>query len=152
MALGLACEGKVEGVVMYLMDKPPYNDDFEAVKRVYQSFLGRTGRRPEADGLGEAREVRANGARRRGQHHRTPLPLGDTHLNVKRLVALMAGWTRETGMMKAMKRLAPEATPSSTHHRGPNDSVEIARMPGMAMAGRPDAGAGARGGSQHALR
>jgi inhibitor of KinA sporulation pathway (predicted exonuclease) len=55
---------------------------------------------------------------------------------VKRLVALIAGWTRETGMMKALKRLGLEATPGSTHHRGTDDAVEIARMLGMAMGVR----------------
>jgi inhibitor of KinA sporulation pathway (predicted exonuclease) len=67
--------------------------------------------------------------------HGIELPLSDTHVNVKRLVALMAGWTRETGMLKAMKRLGLEATPGSTHHRGGDDAVEIARMLGLAMRG-----------------
>ncbi len=62
-------------------------------------------------------------------------PLSDTHLNVKRLVALIAGWTRETGMMKAMRRLGLEATPNGRHHRGGDDALEIARMLGRAMRG-----------------
>ena len=62
-------------------------------------------------------------------------PLSDTHLNVKRLVALTAGWTRETGMLRAMRRLGLEPTPGSTHHRGADDAVEIARMLGMVLGG-----------------
>lgn len=69
------------------------------------------------------------------ERHGVDFPLSDTHMNVKRLVALMGGWKGETGMLKAMKRLGLEATPGSTHHRGGDDAVEIARMLGLAMRG-----------------
>ena len=69
------------------------------------------------------------------ERHGIEYPLSDTHLNVKRLVALMAGWNSETGMQRTMRRLGLEATPGSTHHRGGDDAVEIARMLGMAMRG-----------------
>jgi inhibitor of KinA sporulation pathway (predicted exonuclease) len=62
-------------------------------------------------------------------------PLSDTHLNVKRMVALMGGWVRETGMLRAMRRLRLDPTPGGTHHRGNDDAVEIARMLGLAMRG-----------------
>jgi len=69
------------------------------------------------------------------ERHGIEFPLSDTHLNVKRLVALMAGWTHETGMLKAMKRLGLATTPGSTHHRGGDDAVEIARVLGLPMRG-----------------
>jgi len=47
----------------------------------------------------------------------------------------MAGWTRETGMLRAMRRLGLEPTAGSTHHRGADDAVGTARMLGMAMRG-----------------
>jgi inhibitor of KinA sporulation pathway (predicted exonuclease) len=69
------------------------------------------------------------------ERHGVGFPLSDTHLNVKRLVALMGGWVRETGMLRAMGRLGLEPTPGSTHHRGGDDAFEIARMLGLAMRG-----------------
>lgn len=47
----------------------------------------------------------------------------------------MGGWTRETGMLRAMGRLNLEPSPGRTHHRGSDDAVEIGRMLGMAMRG-----------------
>ena len=67
--------------------------------------------------------------------HGVDFALSDTHVNVKRLVALMGGWTRETGMLRAMRRLGLEPTPESMHHRGGDDAVEIGRLLGMAMKG-----------------
>ena len=67
------------------------------------------------------------------ERHGVDFPLSDTHLNVKRLVALMGGWTRETGMMRAMRRLGLEPTPGATHHRGCDDAIEIGRILGLAM-------------------
>ena len=55
----------------------------------------------------------------------------DTHLNVKRLVALTAGWEREDVVAGAMRRLGLAPTPGSRHHRGSDDSVNIARLPAM---------------------
>jgi len=69
------------------------------------------------------------------ERHGMQFPLSDTHMNVKRLVALMGGWTRETGMPRAMRRLGLEPTPGAKHHRGSDDAVEIARMLGLAMRG-----------------
>lgn len=69
------------------------------------------------------------------ERHGVAFPLSDTHLNVKRLVALMSAWKRETGMLRAMRRLGLEPTLGSTHHRGGDDAVEIGRMLGLAMRG-----------------
>jgi len=55
-------------------------------------------------------------------------PLSDSHLNVKRLVALMAGSPRETGLRRALRRLGLEPTPGAVLHRGADDAVEIARI------------------------
>ena len=60
---------------------------------------------------------------------------GHTHPNVKRLVALAAGWDREDGMAGAMRRLGVEPLPGSRHHRGCDDAVEIARLLGMLLRG-----------------
>ena len=51
------------------------------------------------------------------QHHGMEFPLGHTHINVKRLVALSAGWVHEEGMAGAMRRLGTEPLPGSRHHR-----------------------------------
>ncbi len=51
------------------------------------------------------------------QQHGIGFPLGNTHLNVKRLLALSAGWDREDGMAGAMRRLGVEPLPGSRHHR-----------------------------------
>jgi inhibitor of KinA sporulation pathway (predicted exonuclease) len=69
------------------------------------------------------------------ERHGVAFPLSDTHMNVKRLVALMGAWKRETGMLRAMRRLGLEPTPGGTHHRGNDDAVEIGRMLGLAMRG-----------------
>jgi len=69
------------------------------------------------------------------QHHGIPFPLGATHLNVKRLVALSARWDREEGMAGAMRRLGVEPLPGSRHHRGCDDAVEIARLLGRVLGG-----------------
>lgn len=69
------------------------------------------------------------------QHHRIPFPLGDTHLNVKRLVALTAGWGRERGMTGAMRGLDLEPTQGSKHHQGADDAVNIGRMLALVLGG-----------------
>jgi len=68
------------------------------------------------------------------ERRRIEFPFSDTHLNVKRLVALMGGWARETGMMRAMRRVGVEPTPGSTHHRGADDAVNIARLLAVVLA------------------
>ncbi len=69
------------------------------------------------------------------QHHDMESPLGQTHLNVKRLVALSAGWDREEGMAGAMRRLGVEPIPGSRHHRGSDDAANIGRLLGMVLRG-----------------
>lgn len=64
-----------------------------------------------------------------------PFPLGNTHLNVKRLVALAAGWVREDGMSGAMRRLGVQPIPGSRHHRGCDDAANIATMLGVLFRG-----------------
>ena len=64
-----------------------------------------------------------------------PFPLGNTHLNVKRLVALAAGWVREDGMTGAMRRLGVLPFPGSRHHRGCDDAANIATMLGVLFQG-----------------
>ena len=64
-----------------------------------------------------------------------PYPLGDTHINVKRLVALAAGWSREHGMMETLKRLHIEPAPGSRHHRGYDDAINIARLLAAVLRG-----------------
>jgi hypothetical protein len=72
-------------------------------------------------------QCRADGG---GDFHRIPHPLGETHLNVKRL---MAGWTRGPGMMGAMKRLGLETTLAAAHHRGADEAV-LAHVIGHELA------------------
>lgn len=62
-------------------------------------------------------------------------PLGATHINVKRLVALAAGWRREHGMMETLKRLDIEPAPGSRHHRGYDDAINIARLLAVVLRG-----------------
>jgi inhibitor of KinA sporulation pathway (predicted exonuclease) len=69
------------------------------------------------------------------RHHRIPFPLHDTHINVKRLVALTAGWTHESGMAGAMRRVGLEPTPGSRHHRGSDDAVNIGRLLALVLGG-----------------
>ena len=64
-----------------------------------------------------------------------PYPLGDTHINVKRLVALVAGWSRERGMMETLKRLHIEPMPGGRHHRGCDDALNIARLLAVVLRG-----------------
>lgn len=64
-----------------------------------------------------------------------PFPLGQTHLNVKQLVAFTAGWRREVGMRQALKRLGLQPTPGAVHHRGADDAAEIARILGLVLRG-----------------
>jgi len=68
-------------------------------------------------------------------HYAIPFPLGATHVNLKRLTALAAGWERERGMAGAMRGLGLEPTPGSTHHRGADDAVNIARIAALVLGG-----------------
>jgi len=69
------------------------------------------------------------------ERHGVEFPLSNTHLNVKRLVALMSGWSRETGLRRALNRLGLEPTPGSTFHRGADDAANIGRLLGMVLGG-----------------
>ncbi len=105
---------------------------------------------PLVDGIRTLREAHGDIARvvwaSYGEYDRTklgsdceslgiPYPLGDTHINVKRLVALAAGWSRERGMMETLKRLGVESMPGSRHHRGCDDAVNIARLLALVLRG-----------------
>jgi inhibitor of KinA sporulation pathway (predicted exonuclease) len=63
-----------------------------------------------------------------------PFPLSESHLNVKRLLALAAGWPREEGMAGALRRLGIELVPGTRLHRGTDDAVHIAEMLGRVLA------------------
>lgn len=62
-----------------------------------------------------------------------PYPFGDRHLNVKNLYALSQGLTSEVGMAASLRDLGFEL--EGTHHRGGDDSRNIARILG-ALLGR----------------
>ena len=64
------------------------------------------------------------------QRHGVSFSLSNTHLNVKRLVALAAGSVREDGMGDAMRRLGVQTLPGSRHHRGCDDAANIATILG----------------------
>lgn len=53
-------------------------------------------------------------------------PFGPTHLNVKNLVAVAYGWSREVGMSEALKRAGLPL--EGTHHRGGDDAWNIAGL------------------------
>ena len=55
-----------------------------------------------------------------------PYPFGPTHLNVKTLVAVACGWSREVGMSEALKRMGLPL--EGTHHRGGDDAWNIAAI------------------------
>jgi inhibitor of KinA sporulation pathway (predicted exonuclease) len=56
----------------------------------------------------------------------TPYPFGPTHINIKNLFALKYNLPREVGMAKALEILKMELI--GTHHRGVDDSMNIARI------------------------
>jgi len=70
------------------------------------------------------------------EYHGIPFPFGDTHTNVKRELARMAGWRRELGMAAAMRRLGLDPVPGSRHHRGADDAVNIGRLLALMLGGR----------------
>jgi inhibitor of KinA sporulation pathway (predicted exonuclease) len=51
-------------------------------------------------------------------------PFGSAHLNVKSLLAVAAGWSREVGMEAALERLG--LSHQGVHHRGGDDAWNIA--------------------------
>ena len=53
-------------------------------------------------------------------------PFGPTHFNVKNLVAVAYGWSREVGMSEALKRAGLPL--EGTHHRGGDDAWNIAGL------------------------
>ena len=53
-------------------------------------------------------------------------PFGDSHINIKRLAALLCGWGEEVGMPEALKRL--NIKHEGTHHRGGDDARNIAAI------------------------
>lgn len=59
--------------------------------------------------------------------HGIRYPLSDTHINVKRIEAILGGH-RETGMMRCLARLGLQPAEGTQHHRGGDDAVNIARI------------------------
>jgi len=59
--------------------------------------------------------------------HGIRYPLSDTHINVKRIEAILGGH-RETGMMRCLARLGLQPEEGTQHHRGCDDAVNIARI------------------------
>jgi inhibitor of KinA sporulation pathway (predicted exonuclease) len=57
-----------------------------------------------------------------------PYPFGSTHINVKNLFALVAGYDKELGLAQAFAHLGWEL--EGTHHRGADDAGNIARLLG----------------------
>lgn len=58
-----------------------------------------------------------------------------THLNVSQVVALMGGWMRETGTLRAVRRLRLELIPATVQHQGSDEALGIGRMLGLARRG-----------------
>lgn len=72
---------------------------------------------------------------RQCEREKVMYPFGRTHLNVKTLVAVMAGWNKEVGMDEALRRLKLPLV--GTHHRAGDDARNIARILSVVMeAGR----------------
>lgn len=59
--------------------------------------------------------------------HGIRYPLSDTHINVKRIEAILGGH-RETGMMRCLARLGLRPAEGTQHHRGCDDAVNIAMI------------------------
>ena len=55
-----------------------------------------------------------------------PYPFGDSHINIKRLAAMLYGWGEEVGMPEALKRL--NIKHEGIHHRGGDDARNIAAI------------------------
>ena len=55
-----------------------------------------------------------------------PYPFGKTHINVKSLLALTAGLSRELGMAGGLEKLGISL--EGTHHRGCDDAWNIAAI------------------------
>ena len=53
-------------------------------------------------------------------------PFGDSHINIKRLAAMLCGWNEEVGMAEALKRLNLKL--EGIHHRGGDDARNIAAI------------------------
>jgi inhibitor of KinA sporulation pathway (predicted exonuclease) len=60
-----------------------------------------------------------------------PYPFGSTHLNVKNLFALVAGYDEELSLAQAFAHLGWEL--EGTHHRGADDAGNIARLLGKIL-------------------
>ena len=73
----------------------------------------------------DRKQFERNCARRSGEFG-IPYPFGPTHLNVKTLVAVACGWSREVGMCEALKRMGLPL--EGTHHRGGDDAWNIAAI------------------------
>jgi inhibitor of KinA sporulation pathway (predicted exonuclease) len=64
-----------------------------------------------------------------------PYPFGKTHVNVKALLALVAGWPKEVGMDEALHRVGLPLV--GTHHRAVDDVRNIACLLSLVLeAGR----------------
>jgi inhibitor of KinA sporulation pathway (predicted exonuclease) len=63
---------------------------------------------------------------RQCQREAVPYPFGKTHVNVKTLVALLAGARRETGMEKVLGRMGLPL--EGRHHCGRDDAWNIAKI------------------------
>jgi inhibitor of KinA sporulation pathway (predicted exonuclease) len=59
--------------------------------------------------------------------HGIRYPLSDTHINVKRIEAILGG-RKETGMMRCLARLGLRPAEGTQHHRGGDDAVNIAQI------------------------
>jgi 3'-5' exoribonuclease 1 len=71
-------------------------------------------------------EYDRNQFRRDAKRHRTPLPLGDRHLNLKALFSEALGEDERYGMASALRRVGLRL--AGTHHRGIDDARNIARL------------------------
>jgi len=69
------------------------------------------------------RHMLANACHRHGITY----PLSDTHINVKRIEAILNGY-KETGMMRCLKRMGLDLAEGTQHHRGGDDALNIARI------------------------
>jgi inhibitor of KinA sporulation pathway (predicted exonuclease) len=67
------------------------------------------------------------------KEHAIPYPFGDTHYNVKNMVALAAGWDRTVGMSAAAAEL--DFLLSGKLHRGVDDAENIAGLLALVLTG-----------------
>ncbi|MEO0967184.1 MAG: 3'-5' exonuclease [Cyanobacteria bacterium J06639_18] len=67
-----------------------------------------------------------NQLERDAKYHKIPYPMGNEHVNIKKLFSLALGTKKQYGMAKALKMVG--LSMDGTHHRGIDDAKNLAKL------------------------